>query len=107
MDPFDGTQGPQAHLQAFQTQMYISGGSDSLSCKLFPSTLRGVVIHWLATILACTIRSFNDLAVLFALQTKGESLNSYLAKFNNVTARVKDLDQKFFVKAFQKGLRVG
>ncbi|RDX99898.1 hypothetical protein CR513_16977, partial [Mucuna pruriens] len=45
VDPFDGTQDPQAHLQAFQTQMYISGGNDSLSYKLFLSTLRGVAMH--------------------------------------------------------------
>ncbi|RDX88649.1 hypothetical protein CR513_29741, partial [Mucuna pruriens] len=48
--------------------MYISGGSDSLSCKLFPSTLRGVAIHWLATLLARTIRSFSDLTILFFSQ---------------------------------------
>ncbi|RDX90529.1 hypothetical protein CR513_27600, partial [Mucuna pruriens] len=41
VDPFDGTQDPHAHLQAFQTQMYISEGDDRLSCKLFPRTLRG------------------------------------------------------------------
>ncbi|RDX74953.1 hypothetical protein CR513_45232, partial [Mucuna pruriens] len=40
-------------------------------------------------------------------QAKGESLKSYLARFNNTTVRVDDLDQKFFVKAFQKGLKVG
>ncbi|RDY05219.1 hypothetical protein CR513_10970, partial [Mucuna pruriens] len=41
VEPFDGSQDPHAHLQAFQTQMYISGGNDRLSCKLFPGTLRG------------------------------------------------------------------
>ncbi|RDX73338.1 hypothetical protein CR513_47076, partial [Mucuna pruriens] len=44
MDPFDGTQNPHAHLQAFQTHMYISGGSDALNYKLFPGTLRGMAI---------------------------------------------------------------
>ncbi|RDX88964.1 hypothetical protein CR513_29375, partial [Mucuna pruriens] len=44
VDPFDGTQDPHAHLQAFQTQMYISGGDDRLRCKLFPGTLRGVTL---------------------------------------------------------------
>ncbi|RDX68253.1 hypothetical protein CR513_52775, partial [Mucuna pruriens] len=92
--------------------MYISRGSDSLSDKLFPGTLRGVAMHWLATLLARTICSFNDLAILFVSrfatnkikqlevadlfdirQTKGESLKSYLARFNNTIIR--------------KGLRVG
>ncbi|RDX78449.1 hypothetical protein CR513_41278, partial [Mucuna pruriens] len=44
VDPFDGTQDPHAHLQVFQTQIYISGGDDKLSCKLFPGTLRGVAL---------------------------------------------------------------
>ncbi|RDX80410.1 hypothetical protein CR513_39042, partial [Mucuna pruriens] len=44
VDPFNGTQDPHAHLQAFQTQMYISRGNDKLSCKLFLGTLRGVAL---------------------------------------------------------------
>ncbi|RDX98176.1 hypothetical protein CR513_18946, partial [Mucuna pruriens] len=121
MKPFDGTQDPHTHLQAFQTQMYISRGNDFLSCKLFLGTLRG-----LATLPARTIRLFHNLAVLFVSQfaankvkrlemadlfdlsqTKGESLKSYLARFNNATVQVNNSDQKFFVKVIHKGLRVG
>ncbi|RDX65347.1 hypothetical protein CR513_56005, partial [Mucuna pruriens] len=40
-------------------------------------------------------------------QAGGESLKSYMTHFNDATVRVNDPDQKFFVKAFQKGLRVG
>ncbi|RDY00393.1 hypothetical protein CR513_16431, partial [Mucuna pruriens] len=50
IEPFDGSQNPHTHLQAFQTQMYISRGDDRLSYKLFPGTLRGVAMHWLATL---------------------------------------------------------
>ncbi|RDX93431.1 hypothetical protein CR513_24311, partial [Mucuna pruriens] len=114
MDPFDGTQDPYAHLQAFQTQMYISG------------TLRGVAMHWMTTLPTRSIRTFSDLVGLFLSQfvanktkrmevanlfvikqSRGESLKNYLARFNNATVRVDDSDQKFFVKAFQKGLKVG
>ncbi|RDY14057.1 hypothetical protein CR513_00936, partial [Mucuna pruriens] len=44
VEPFDGSQDPYAHLQAFQTQMYISGGNGKLSYKLFLGTLRGVAM---------------------------------------------------------------
>ncbi|RDX94532.1 hypothetical protein CR513_23075, partial [Mucuna pruriens] len=44
VEPFDGSQDPHAHLQAFQMQIYISGGNDRLNCKLFPGTLRGVAM---------------------------------------------------------------
>ncbi|RDX65341.1 hypothetical protein CR513_56009, partial [Mucuna pruriens] len=134
--------------------MYINRGNDPLSCKLFPGTLRGVAMHWLATLPSRSIRSFNDLAASFVSQfpgtlqgvamhwlatlpshsirsfndlafaanrakrlevdnlfdirqAKGETLKSYVARFNNATVRVNDPDQKFFMKAFQKGLRVG
>ncbi|RDY09256.1 hypothetical protein CR513_06396, partial [Mucuna pruriens] len=49
-----------------------------------------------------------EVADLFDIkQNRGESLKSYLACFNNATVRVDDPNQKFFVKAFQKGLRAG
>ncbi|RDX82515.1 hypothetical protein CR513_36686, partial [Mucuna pruriens] len=126
VDPFDETQDPHAHLQVFQTQMYISGGDDKLSCKLFPRTLRGVALQWMMNLPPRSIHVFSDLAGLFLSQfaankpkrlemanlfdikqAGGESLKSYMACFNDATAKVNDPDQKFFVKAFQKGLRVG
>ncbi|RDX78298.1 hypothetical protein CR513_41447, partial [Mucuna pruriens] len=126
MEPFDGTQDPHMHLQTFQTKMYISGGNDQLTCKLFLGTLQGVAMHWLATLPPCSIKTFDELATSFASQfvanktkrlevidlfdikqTKGETLKSYLARFNNVIVKVNDPDHKFFVKAFQKGLKVG
>ncbi|RDX92555.1 hypothetical protein CR513_25304, partial [Mucuna pruriens] len=68
VEPFDGTQDSHAHLKVFQTQMYISGGNDSLSCKLFSDTLTGVAMHWLATLRALSIQSFDDLAASFFSQ---------------------------------------
>ncbi|RDX61755.1 hypothetical protein CR513_59981, partial [Mucuna pruriens] len=84
--------------------MYISGGNDKLSCKLFPGTLRGVAMQWMTTLLARTIRTFNDLASTFVSQfaankakklevadlfdvkqARGESLKNYIACFNNAT----------------------
>ncbi|RDY13817.1 hypothetical protein CR513_01211, partial [Mucuna pruriens] len=81
-------------------------------------------MHWLATLPPRSIKMFGDPATFFAFQfaanktkqlevadlfdikqNKTETLKSYLACFNNATVRVNDPDQKFFVKAFQKGLR--
>ncbi|RDX77260.1 hypothetical protein CR513_42646, partial [Mucuna pruriens] len=126
VDPFDGTQDPHAHLQAFQTHMYISGGDDKLSYKLFPGTLRGVALQWIMNLPPRSIYAFNDLADMFLSQFAAnkpkrlevanmfgikqagrESLKNYMTWFNDATVRVNDPDQKFFVKAFQKGLRVG
>ncbi|RDX68192.1 hypothetical protein CR513_52843, partial [Mucuna pruriens] len=47
-----------------------------------------------------------EVADLFDIkQNKSETLKSYLAWFNNAKVRINNPDQKFFVKAFQKGLR--
>ncbi|RDX99270.1 hypothetical protein CR513_17687, partial [Mucuna pruriens] len=86
--------------------MYISGGKDPFNCKLFPGTIRGVAIQWLATLPSRSIRSFNalpplsikqlEVVDLFDIkQAKGESLKSYLARINNATVRLS-----------KKGLRV-
>ncbi|RDY04224.1 hypothetical protein CR513_12097, partial [Mucuna pruriens] len=61
-----------------------------------------------------SIYAFSDLAAnkpkrlevvdLFDIkQAGGESLKSYMARFNDAIVRVNDPDQKFFIKAFQKG----
>ncbi|RDY10106.1 hypothetical protein CR513_05437, partial [Mucuna pruriens] len=39
-------------------------------------------------------------------QTKTETLMQYLIRFNEAMVQVHDIGQNFFVKAFQKGLRV-
>ncbi|RDX73627.1 hypothetical protein CR513_46737, partial [Mucuna pruriens] len=117
---------PHVHLQAFQMQVYISGGDDAINYKLFLGTLRGVAMQWFSNLPPRTIHTFNDLATIFASQfatnkakrlevanlfdikqAKGKSFKKYLPRFNSATVHVDDLDQKFFVKAFYKGLRVG
>ncbi|RDY06793.1 hypothetical protein CR513_09167, partial [Mucuna pruriens] len=100
VDPFDGTQDPRVHLQAFQTQMYISGGVMPLAVNFSLRSVHAMIVEAPAR----TIQSFKDLAFLFISQfatnrakwlevvdlfdirqTKGKNLKSYLARFNNVT----------------------
>ncbi|RDX87251.1 hypothetical protein CR513_31312, partial [Mucuna pruriens] len=72
--------------------MYIGGGNDSLNYKLFPGTLRGVAMHWLATLPTCyhpfaanKVKRLEVVDLFDLRQTKGESLKCYLARFNNAT----------------------
>ncbi|RDX80114.1 hypothetical protein CR513_39366, partial [Mucuna pruriens] len=70
---FYGSQDPRAHLQAFQTQTYISGMNDHLSCKLFLGMLRGVTKHL-------------EVVDLFDIKkSKTETSKRYLARFNAAT----------------------
>ncbi|RDX80481.1 hypothetical protein CR513_38962, partial [Mucuna pruriens] len=118
-------------LMELKTQTFTSrlskpsGGNDAISYKLFPGTLKGVIMQWFAGLPPKIIHTFNNLEAVFVSQfiancakrleganlfdiwqAKGESLKKYLAGFNNATIQVNDPDQIFFVKAFQKGLRV-
>ncbi|RDY12852.1 hypothetical protein CR513_02279, partial [Mucuna pruriens] len=104
MEPFDGMQDPHTHLQAFQTEMYISGGDDRLSCKL---TFGDLATSFASQFAANKTKCLEVVDLFDIKQSKGKTFKNYLARFNNATVRVNDPDQKFFVKAFEKGLRVG
>ena len=41
---FTGVEDPEDHLTAFHTQMMLSGGSDTVYCKVFMSTLSGTAL---------------------------------------------------------------
>ncbi|RDX97494.1 hypothetical protein CR513_19732, partial [Mucuna pruriens] len=92
--------------------MYISGGDDKLSYKLFPRTLRWVALQWMMNLPPRSIRVFNDLASLFLSQfaankskrlkvaelfdirqADGESLKSYMAHFNDATVRPSSMEE--------------
>ncbi|RDX59107.1 hypothetical protein CR513_61913, partial [Mucuna pruriens] len=106
VEPFDGTQDPYAHLQAFQAQMYISGGDDRLSCKLFSDTLRGVAMQWMATLSTKSIQTFSDLAGSFVSQFAANKMKKLESEKLFSTVQQRD-SLGGFVKAFQKGLRAG
>jgi len=43
---FTGVKDPKAHLTTFHTQMMLTGGSDTVHCKLFMSMLTGTTLDW-------------------------------------------------------------
>ncbi|RDX71032.1 hypothetical protein CR513_49654, partial [Mucuna pruriens] len=110
MEPFDGTQDPHTHLQALY--VHLEETTD-LATNCFLEHCRewlctGELATSFASQFAANKMKRMEVADLFDIkQTKGETLKSYLAGFNNATVKVNNPDQKFFVKAFQKGLRVG
>ncbi|RDY07465.1 hypothetical protein CR513_08425, partial [Mucuna pruriens] len=103
-----------------------ANGNNLLSCKLFPGTLKEVTMRWFSSLPSRSITSFTNLAAAYKSQfvanktkhlevadlsdikqSKTETLKQYLARFNATIVQVNDPDQKFYVKAFQKGLEVG
>ncbi|RDX69610.1 hypothetical protein CR513_51257, partial [Mucuna pruriens] len=102
----------------FRELTYISGANNHLSCKLFPGTLRGVVMRWFPSLPPLSVTSFVSLVATFESQcatnktkrlevakfSRTKTLKQYSACFNIAMVQVDDPDQKFFVKAFQKGV---
>ena len=43
---FIGVEDSESHLTAFNAQMIISGGLDTVRCKMFMSTFTGTTIQW-------------------------------------------------------------
>jgi len=65
---FTRMEDPEAHLTAFHTQMMLVGGSDTVKCKLFMSTLTGMAMDWFISLPNGHITSFAQLSQLFREQ---------------------------------------
>jgi len=65
---FTGTEGPEAHLTAFHTQMMLVGGSGAVRCKLFMSTLAGTAMDWFISLPDGHVTPFPQLTKLFRAQ---------------------------------------
>ena len=46
MDSYDGVRDPLDHLETFKTLMHLQGVADTIMCRAFPTTLKGVVRIW-------------------------------------------------------------
>lgn len=103
---YNGTRDPQSHVDAFQTQMFIS-------CKMFVGKLTEVVLKWFKGLPVRSVTGFEDLAGRFVHQFSAnkkkelwlgdlfdirqgpsESLKNYLDQFNKATVLVEEPDEK-------------
>ncbi|RDX91174.1 hypothetical protein CR513_26891, partial [Mucuna pruriens] len=82
VDPFDDSQDPRVHLQAFQTQVYINDIDDLINLTTaFESQF------------ATNRAKHLEVADLFDIkQTKTDALKQYLAWFNGTMVQVNDPD---------------
>jgi len=65
IDSYDGKSDLHNRVSTFQTQMFISGANDALSCKIFVGTLKGVAYKWIVALPARSVTNFEDLATRF------------------------------------------
>uniref|UniRef100_A0A2N9HJT9 Uncharacterized protein n=1 Tax=Fagus sylvatica TaxID=28930 RepID=A0A2N9HJT9_FAGSY len=126
LETFDGSKDPLDHLESFKTVMCLQGVPDEIMCRAFPTTLKGPARVWFKKITPGSVGSFAQLSRLFfnhfiggqrygrptthllnIKQKEGETLRSYLTRFNKETLLVDGADDKVVLTAFISGLQAG
>uniref|UniRef100_A0A2N9G172 Integrase catalytic domain-containing protein n=1 Tax=Fagus sylvatica TaxID=28930 RepID=A0A2N9G172_FAGSY len=126
LETFDGAKDPLDHLESFKTMMCLQGVPNEIMCRAFPTTLKGSVRIWFKKLMPGSVGSFAQLShsffnhfisgqrygrptthLLNVKQKEGETLRSYLTRFNKETLLVDEADDKVVLIAFIFGLQSG
>ena len=68
VEKYDGSEDPQAHLEAFREHIVLHGTLDEIACRAFPLTLKGVVKDWFTGFFLKLVGTFKELGRLFLAQ---------------------------------------
>ncbi|XP_048443373.1 uncharacterized protein LOC125478797 [Pyrus x bretschneideri] len=120
---FKGDRDLERHLKHYQSTMILYRSKDALMCKIFAITLQGEAQDWFHTLPPRSIRSFNDLSLVFtkeyssyhSIKKKSDhlfnvkknpkkSLRDYVKRFKMEKAKIVVCDDSIASAAFQKGL---
>ncbi|XP_068498472.1 uncharacterized protein [Phaseolus vulgaris] len=123
---FTGMEDPEALLTTFHTQMMLVGGSDAVRCKLFMSTLAGMIMDWFISLSDDQVTSLAQLSQLFreqyianqapppvsydlfdVKQYQGETLKEYINRLWAQVVKVGTTKESMIVYAFRKGICPG
>ncbi|XP_068319589.1 uncharacterized protein [Pyrus communis] len=114
----------ERHLKSYRNAMILYRNNDDLMCKIFTTTLQGKVQDWLYTLPPQSIRSFDELSLVFtkeyssyhSIKKKSDhlfnvkknpkkSLHDYMKRFKAEKAGIIGCNDSTARVAFQKGLR--
>ena len=109
-DRYDGSTDPDEHIDAYTTHMSLYTSDDAVLCRVFPTSLKGVALNWFIKLSPNSIDSFATLVTMFETQfatsrphhltsialvgirqEKGESLRTFVDRFNKVTMSIRNL----------------
>jgi len=65
---YSGLSDPIQHLRKYQDKMVVYARNDPILCRIFPSSLKGVVSFWFYFLSPRSIHNFKDLTKLFLSQ---------------------------------------
>ena len=114
------------YLESFKTLMHLQEIPDEITCRAFPTTLKGPARIWFNRLTPNSISSFKELSTQFAShfieghrykksttclmnikQQEDEMLRSYITCFNKEALLIDEVDDKILVATFTNGLRKG
>ncbi|XP_010672329.1 uncharacterized protein LOC104888913 [Beta vulgaris subsp. vulgaris] len=123
---YDGKTDPEDHISAYEGHMLLYTDTDSVWCKVFPSTLTGLGQTWFKSIPPTTVFDFRQLTSMFVThfvrnkrrdKTTGElmsvkkgeteSLRDYVGSFNAEAVTIPTLQQEVAILALMTGLKEG
>uniref|UniRef100_A0A2N9GAF3 Reverse transcriptase n=1 Tax=Fagus sylvatica TaxID=28930 RepID=A0A2N9GAF3_FAGSY len=123
---FDGFKDLLDYLDSFRSVMRLQGMSDEIMCRTFPTNLRGSARTWFNQLETGSIDTFAQLSRAFIdnfiggrrsvrpanyllniRQREGESLRSYVQRFNKEAVQIDESNEYVAFIAFNAGLRKG
>jgi hypothetical protein len=123
LETFDGFKDPLDYLDSFRTIMRLHGVLDEIMCRTFPTNLRGSARTWFNQLETGSIDTFAQLSRAFIdnfiggrrsarpanyllniRQREGESLRSYVQRFNKEVVQIDEPNEYVALTAFNAGL---
>ena len=116
---YDGSKDPLDHIKSFKTLMHLQMTLDEVTCRTFPTTLKGIARVWFSEIPPSAIANFELLSkgfvhhfigeqrhkkptchLLNICQAKGESLRQYVTHFNKELLQVDEAEDQVILTTF-------
>jgi hypothetical protein len=126
LETFDGLKDPLDYLDSFRTVMRLQGVLDEIMCRAFPTNLRGLARVWFNQLETGSIDTFAQLSRAFIdnfirgrrsarpanyllniWQREGESLRSYIQRFNKEVVQIDEPNEYVALTVFNAGLCKG
>jgi hypothetical protein len=126
LETFNELKDPLDYLDSFRTVMRLQGVSDEIMCRAFPTNLRGSARVWFNQLETGFIDTFAQLSRAFInnfiegrnsarpanyllniRQREGESLRSYVQRFNKEAVQIDEPNEYIALTAFNASLRKG
>ena len=66
VETYDGSKDPLDHLESFKTLRHLQGVADEITCRAFPTALKGPARIWFSRLTPNYIDTFKELSAQFA-----------------------------------------